>query len=194
MTRLQHQFGGNVTLLVRLGDFEVVVAIDKIGAGVLLVGVEEEVVKLPREIVVMGRVLAGAAGRVVLVNPPRQLIAPHRRPLHEGGLDRRHVHTDQLKEIVNTAVLDGQAGVRKCLAGEELGVEEEFPVERLVVQAHGDGRPLSALEANALSHGASKTVRVPTLMILSRYLATSTPPPSRHEIRAAGNGSPRLLP
>jgi len=67
LARLEQQFGGEMALLLLLGDFETVVAGVEIGAGILPVVVQELAVEGVRQIIVMGHVALGMADRIVLL-------------------------------------------------------------------------------------------------------------------------------
>ena len=61
------QLGGKMALLGELRILERLIGRFEIGAGILPVAIEEEIVQRAGEIVVMGNVLLGGADRVVLV-------------------------------------------------------------------------------------------------------------------------------
>src|SRR4029077_7086250 len=64
LTGLQAQLGGQMQFLVGLGGLQIVVVAAEIGAAVLPVLVEEEVIERAREVVVMGDVAPRPADRV----------------------------------------------------------------------------------------------------------------------------------
>ena len=135
LSGLEQQLGGEMALLVELRRLEIVVGPAEIGAGILPVLVEEELVEPLREVIVMGDVLARAMHRIVLLQPAQELAEPG----IEGAqrVDRRalHVPRGEVDEIVDRpAVLDRQRAVHIGLADMEPRVEEELAAEGAVVQ------------------------------------------------------------
>ena len=114
-----------MALLAVLGDLQRVVAAAEIGAGVLPVLVEEEVVEPAAQVVVVRHVLARRAQRVVLVEVP-----PHRgQPagqravawaVHLGG-----VAPHRIEEVVERAFLEDEIAVGIGLAEIEIGIDQQ---------------------------------------------------------------------
>ena len=77
---LDVELGGEMALLGQLRVFQRAVIGLEIGAGILPVAVEEEVVELARQIVMVGDVVLGLADRIVLVDALDQLAHANRRP------------------------------------------------------------------------------------------------------------------
>ena len=69
---LRQQFRGNVTLLCGLGVIERLAGIFEIGAGILAVGIEEEIVKPLVEVVMAGDIALGAQPIVALVQATKR--------------------------------------------------------------------------------------------------------------------------
>ena len=116
----------------------------EIGAGILPVAVQEEVVQLVRQIVVVRDVGLRPRDRIVLMEAPQQRLAeapgaPERMLEGDPAADRADVH-----EVVERALLDRQRAVHIGLADMEIGVEREAPVQRPVVQADGHLGPFAA--------------------------------------------------
>src|SRR3546814_10336981 len=64
---VEQQLGRQVPLLVRLRLIQALLAAAEVGAGILAVGVEEEVVELAGKVVVVGDVLLRLADRIILL-------------------------------------------------------------------------------------------------------------------------------
>ena len=64
--RLEAELGGDMRLLLRLRLFQRVVGRAEIGAGILPVGIKEQIVERAGQVVVMRDIGAGALGRVEL--------------------------------------------------------------------------------------------------------------------------------
>ena len=69
LSRAYLQLGRYVSLLVELGAVKVVAAVIEVGAGILTVLVEEQLVQLVRQVIMVGCVLPGARYRIVLTQP-----------------------------------------------------------------------------------------------------------------------------
>src|SRR6202000_2613896 len=107
----QQQLGGDVPALVELGGVDVVVGAEKIGAGILPIVVEEEVVKLVRQIVVMRHVLSRADDRVVLVQSPHDSSHAVYRAPHRGTVHQLVVAGEQLDQRIDVAAFERQRAV-----------------------------------------------------------------------------------
>ena len=108
---LQQHLGGDVLLLVELGLLQRLLAGLEVGAGILPVTVEEEIVELAVEVVVMGDVALGPPDRIVLLEEAQPALQGI-RPLHRRRrFERRHVAADQIEQVVDVAVLDGELAV-----------------------------------------------------------------------------------
>src|SRR3546814_11341120 len=64
---VEQQLGRQVPLLVRLRLIQALLAAAEVGAGILAVGVEEEVVELAGKVVVVGDALLRLAVRIILL-------------------------------------------------------------------------------------------------------------------------------
>src|SRR5437870_4070539 len=143
-------------LLVRLGNFQIVVVAGEIGAAVLAVLVEKQVIEGAREIVVMGDIATGAMDGVVAVYHPgkaAELLAPD---LAWMAFQMAEVAPDQVENVIDRAVLAGKPLVHPGFPEGELGIEEEAPMERAVVQAYGSGWSGSTLEDMRLPGGVDQ--------------------------------------
>ena len=153
LTRGQQQLGGKMQLLVRLGGFQVVVVAGEIGAAVLAVLVEKQVIKGAREVVVMGDIAACPRDWVVAVyhaGKSAELLAQN---LAWMAFQMGDVAPDQVENLIDRAVLAGKPPVHPGFPESELRVEEEAPMERAVVQAYGSGRSGRTLEDMRLPGG-----------------------------------------
>src|SRR3546814_1352521 len=94
LSPLQTQRGGDMGFLVRLRLFKAVVPTGEIGAAVLAVGVEEEIIEPVRQVVMMGDVLL-RPHRVVQLGQARQ-------PALAAG-QRSEEHTSELQSLMSTS-------------------------------------------------------------------------------------------
>src|SRR5262249_26252278 len=116
LSRLQKQLRGEVPLLVELRRVEILVGLAEISTGILPVGVEEETVEAVREVVMMRDIGARPALRIVLLEPAQEVAeAGIERP---QGMVRRllEIARQEVKEVVDGAVLDGERAVHIGLA------------------------------------------------------------------------------
>jgi hypothetical protein len=156
---LDGELRGEVALLGVLGVLERAVRRLEIGAGILPVAIEEELVDAPVDVVVMRHVAAGEANRVALVQPA-QRHANLERDLHpEGRFDRRCIAEHQRQEIIDRALLDRQAAIHVGFADREVGVEHQ--PERGLAVAHPD----DDLLAGAVAEGELPAIRLPNRQV-----------------------------
>ena len=130
-----------MALSVRLRLFERIARIVEIGAGILPVGIEEEVIERVRQVVVMGDVLARFPKRIVLpedAQPAADDIAEFEDRMRRR---KRHVTADQLEQIVDARILDGEAAVHEGLAELQRRVQEELAHHRAIMETDSDGLP-----------------------------------------------------
>src|ERR1700719_2050620 len=108
-----------------LGELGVVkrgVACFKISAAVLLVGIEEEGIQPPVEIVMTLDIVLRTAGRIELPDMPDQVAQP---PL-QLGIARQYfrlIHQDR-KGVCDRALLDDEGALREDFAEGKFGVEQ----------------------------------------------------------------------
>ncbi len=107
----------------------------EIGAGVLPVGIEEQVVEAVGQVVVVGDVGPRARHRVVLVKPAQEaaeaigeMADPHPLALAPA------VGGAEIEEVVEAALLHRQPAVHVGLAEGQIRADEEPAVQRPVVQ------------------------------------------------------------
>jgi hypothetical protein len=154
----QVELGGNMRLLVGLRLFQAVGGVGVIGATVLAVRVEEEVVQVVAEVIVVGDVFVGLGGGVAaeqcgdLAHPAlRHEFATLAAKLPAIGAD------DQLEQVEDAAVLDDQPTIHIGLAEREPRVADDFEGEPAIGEANGDrlGVGIGA-EALALAVGGDQ--------------------------------------
>ena len=141
LPRLDHQLGRDVPFFVVLRLFEIFVFAAEIGAGILPVAVEKEVVELIGQIVMVGDVLPGAGQRVELMDAAQKLVRPVEQPRQHAlghGLD---VELQQVDQVVKAALLDRQAAVDISLRQIEPRPDDQLAVQGPVVQADRRTRP-----------------------------------------------------
>ena len=128
--RLDQQLGGDVPLLVQLCRLQVEVRLGEVGAGVLPVAIEEQVVQLAGQIVMVRDVAPRARHRIELARAAQQTMEAAERALERALPDDREVAADEVEKVVERGVLDRQRAVHVRLAGAQFGVEREAPVQR----------------------------------------------------------------
>ncbi len=135
---LQQQLRRDVALLVGLRHLDALVGRQKIGAGILPVGIEEEIVERVRKVVVMRDIGARAPQRIVLLEnaegAAETLIERRQRRA------RREAEVDggEIQEVVDAGVFDRQRPIHERLADIEARIEEQLVAERGVVQPDGN--------------------------------------------------------
>ncbi len=120
---LEGELGRKVPLLGELGGVEIVAAGLEIGAGILPVAIEEEIVDRRRDVVVVLDVAARAARRVELLDAARD-VAQHIEPAHPARQPLcLRVLEHQLEELVDAAFFENEAAVHVAFADAHAGVE-----------------------------------------------------------------------
>ncbi len=140
-------------LLAQLRRLQALVGIGEVGAGVLAIGVEEQIVQFARQIVVMGDVAAGTAGRVELFEAAEQPADAAEGSLHPALARAGAVAADQVEKIVERAVLDRQRAVHVRFAGAQSRLQQHAPMQRRLVQADGHRRRCLGAEDMAATAG-----------------------------------------
>ena len=117
----------------------------EVGAGILPVGIEEELVNARIDVVVAGHVVTCAPGRVELQRKPGRAPEERHRPAPRREGDARRVLHHERDEVVDAAGLEGEAAAHIRFAGGELGVEDEGALDPPVgkTDAHRLARPVA---------------------------------------------------
>jgi hypothetical protein len=127
-----------VALLGELRLFETLSGLLEIGAGVLLVGVEEEPVEPLVEIVVL-RDVALRADRVVRRRKAaRELTQRDDGAYRQGRALASGVLQGELEEIVNRALLDHEPLIHEELAETQVRIGDERELRRVILEADRD--------------------------------------------------------
>ena len=121
---LHQQLGGEVPLLGELRVVERLFGMFEIGAAVLPVGIEEQAVKLPVEVVVMRHVAARALRRIELGKAPPDIAQQPLRFHPARRLAARVLRHREREEIRDRAALDHESSVHVGFADREFGVEQ----------------------------------------------------------------------
>ena len=74
LPRFEQQLGREVALLVVLRGLQAVIVAGEVGAGVLAVRIQEQIVERVRQVVMMGDVALGPSDRVELLDPARLVV------------------------------------------------------------------------------------------------------------------------
>ncbi len=133
-----------MVLLVDLGLLERLIAGLEIGAGILAVAVEEEVVELVVEVVVMRDVALRPADRIVLLEDPHQAL-PAVGPAYERrAFQCGHVAAQQIKQVVDVAAaFDGEQALHVGFAKRQARSKGQPDAGPPSVDAHRDSRALA---------------------------------------------------
>jgi hypothetical protein len=114
--------------------------IAEIGAGIIPVGIQEQIVKLARQIVVMRRIAARPRRRVELIQPP---LEPAQR-LQRAPIPRLSVGRDipdrEAEKAVDVVILDGQPAVHVPLADRHVRRKDDAARQGRVMQGDRCGR------------------------------------------------------
>jgi len=85
----------------------------------------------------MGDVTLGTARRVVLVDPAHHVLEGTGNCLRPGPCAGAQIHHQQVEQVVDPPILDGDGSVHIGFTERKRSIEEECRVEPLVVKAHG---------------------------------------------------------
>ena len=134
----QKKLGGDERLLVSLCGFQAVIRMPEISAGILTVGVQEQVVKRARQVIVMRYVTSRPLDRIELRQPatePPETRQPAIVPY--VGLMSQIDH-EQFNETVDVVILDGKCPIHIGFAQREIGIEDKFPKQGPRMKPDGD--------------------------------------------------------
>ena len=138
VVRLDQELGGEVPLLGQLRVFKRLIGMLEIGAGILPVRVEEQLVQPPVEIVMMRDIGLRASRQVAMTEDP-QLRSDmvddtgDERMRAVLCLPQQHRH-----EIVERAMFDKEAAVHVKLAKPCIGIDQKGPLRAIVGKADAD--------------------------------------------------------
>ncbi len=143
--RLQQQLGGEMPLLVELRRLQIVAGIDEIGAGILPVRIEEEVVERARQVVMMRHVAARAVRRIELLKAAEQDVDPAGQGRVVGVAVQLQIFHEDGEDAVEIALVDGQGAAHEGFAEDQARIEEQPPAQRGIVKpdAGGGTRPVA---------------------------------------------------
>ncbi len=141
VSRADQQLCRDVPPLVQLRGVEIVRIAAEIGAGILTVLVEEQIVEPIGQIVVMGYVPAGTAQRIVLVEPAQRAERTIQDPSERALGERFDIHREQIDKIVKVALFDRKRPFHKGFAEIEARPRGEFPMESWIMEPDRDARP-----------------------------------------------------
>ena len=147
LARPQQQLGRDVALLRPLRLLDILLTGRKVGAGVLPLAVEEELVEGTREVVMVGDVGLGTLRRVELVEAPQQPAkgaaeAVAREREADAGVDAA-----DLEEVAQVALFHDQASVDIGLGHRQTGVQQHLALDAPIGEAdRGPSQRLLALE------------------------------------------------
>ena len=137
---LEQQLGGDMPLLGQLRPLQVRLRLGKVGAGVLPVPVQEEVVEGAGEVVVVGDVVPGPGRSVGLQEAPLRHSKPFLPAVEPASGSVAKVAGQDLEQVVDAAALDGQGSIHEGLAQAEPWIEKQAAVQSPIVEAHRDLR------------------------------------------------------
>jgi hypothetical protein len=138
--RFDCQFGSEVALLGELCVLKGGLLLLEIGAGVLAVTIEEQIIERAREIIVMGDVGFGFADRVVLVEP----FEPDAEFVDCSGNGRivRNVAgilQQDLEHLIDRALFDHEAAIHVFFANRQIRIEGDPAGGGVTGDADGHG-------------------------------------------------------
>ena len=138
---LEHELGGEVALLGKLRRFEIGLVVFEIGAGILLVAVEEERIEPAVEVVVMGDVPPCTPGGVELAEAAGEE-AEIGADLHQEGrvASLLRIDEDRLHEVIDRAGFEIETAVHELLAELQPGIEDDVPLGARPVELEPDWR------------------------------------------------------
>ena len=138
---LQQKLGGDMALLLLLRLLERLLAGPEVGAGILPVAIEEEIVELVVEVVVVRDVALRLANRIVLLEGPHQPLPLVGHADDECFIERGDVTADQVHQVVDVgAVLDGQLAVHVGFAEGKPRADRQADAGPPGLDFHGHGR------------------------------------------------------
>jgi hypothetical protein len=117
-------------LLGQLGIVERLIRLLEIGAAVLPVRIEKQCVKALVQIVVMRHIVARAAARIELREPPPEVAQQPLRARPERRLAAVFLRHRKREEVRDRALLDHQRAVHVGFADGELGIGQNRPFGR----------------------------------------------------------------
>ena len=121
------QLGGEVALLRPLRFLQARPRPLEIGAGILHVGIEEEAVDPPVEIVVVLDVAARPHGGIVLRHPPRGEAKARQSPVERPLVEKAPALVQEHQEIEQRIVREDEAAIHVGFADRELRIDEDRP-------------------------------------------------------------------
>ena len=135
--RRQMQFGEDMRKLMALGRFQVGGRIVEIGATILKVAIEEEVVEPVRQVVVVRNIAASAPVPIEpaqsMRNAPGEASGRAER-LKAAAFLERIVRSDEIGEIADIALLDNELPVHESFARPDPRIAQDFAHRSLVRQ------------------------------------------------------------
>ena len=136
--RRDQKLVGDVLLFLGLRGLQTVFATLEIGAGILPVRIQEEVVKFARKIIMVGHIRARAIHRVELVKPPPEIAQHLGGPGHQAAGRFGAVLDRQRQKPVKVVVPDLKGAVHIALADAHLGAQDQLPGQRRVGEFHAN--------------------------------------------------------
>ena len=122
---LQQEFCGDMAFLQCLSLLQGFVAAWEIGAGILPVAVEKEVVERVGQVVVMGDVAVRAPRRVELVQPAQGTAHRGQEPLQRHARDALGALVGQGQKVAQGALLHGELAIHVGLASGQFGMQQQ---------------------------------------------------------------------
>ena len=144
------ELGGQMPLLGALGGLERCFSVWEVGAGILPVGIEKEIVDRAVDVVVVRDVAARAAGRIELCEPAReeardvQALCPARQRVRHGILEH------QGQQVIDAPLLHDEPAIHVGLADGQMRVEGELALELAVHEPRSHLRALAIAKAECL--------------------------------------------
>ena len=142
----QQQLRRDVPFLEDLRFIQGFGARGEIGAGILPVGIEKEIVEIARQVIVVRHIGARAVDRIVMQPANAQRIQPGPDPPPGHVIHGVEIgHADRQK-IAQAAGFDAQRSIHIGLAKRQAGIGQQPPGQPGVGYADGDGRAVAGAE------------------------------------------------
>ena len=139
LSRLEIELGGDMGELGLLRGIEAHRRIGEIGAGILAVGIEEQLVKPVVEIIMVGDVALRAVAQIDLPQPPRDPRVPPQREPHRVVTVPAQVEGDEIEQATDIAGLDHQPSIHIGFRRAQRRVDRDGARRAVVGDADGDG-------------------------------------------------------
>ncbi|MDH3658921.1 MAG: hypothetical protein OEU92_02645 [Alphaproteobacteria bacterium] len=131
-----------MALLVALSPIKLIRLASEIPAGILPIGIQEEIIKLIGQIVMMGHVILRASNWIILMKPAEQTLQPIKSLAEWLTAPSKLGDGTDFEEIEEGAFFDRQAAIHIGFADGKLRIQDETVVQGRLVQPDDDFRTI----------------------------------------------------